>query len=206
MDWLGHASARREFEAFVDRAGGDLFRTAYMLTWDQAAAEDLVQEALLRVARRWDRVRSMEHPLAYARRALISVAIDSAGRRRRQREELDDDELREAPDPAAAEALRAVEDVAAFASAMAQLPVRQRAVVVLRYWLDLPEATVAEILGCSVGTVKSTASRGAARLAGIVLQAQRQHPDDESGPGVATGWGGASNYPGQRPREKATRC
>jgi DNA-directed RNA polymerase specialized sigma24 family protein len=65
-----------------------LFRTGYLMTADAGEAEDLVQETLLRVARRWNRVRTMDHPAAYARRILINLVLHSAGRRSRQKEEL----------------------------------------------------------------------------------------------------------------------
>jgi DNA-directed RNA polymerase specialized sigma24 family protein len=74
----------------------------------------------------------------------------------------------EAADERAARALQEVDDLAEFRWALAQLPARQRAVLVLRYWADLPVAEVADMLGCSEGTVKSTASRAAARLAEIL--------------------------------------
>jgi RNA polymerase sigma-70 factor (sigma-E family) len=166
MDWLGRGAAKREFEAFVKDTSDDLVRTAYMLTFDFARAEDLVQEAYLRVARRWDRVRSMEHPAAYARRALVNLTLQGSKKRLRQRDELGSGEvLACVVDASALRALSAVEDVAEFRSALAELPERQRAVLVLRYWAGLPEAEVAAALGCSVGTVKSTASRAASRVA-----------------------------------------
>ena len=76
-----------------------------------------------------------------------------------------DDGGAETADESAARALREVDDLAEFRWALAQLPARQRAVLVLRHWADLPVAEVADILGCSEGTVTSTASRAAARLA-----------------------------------------
>jgi RNA polymerase sigma factor (sigma-70 family) len=139
------------------------------MTGDTSDAEDLVQETLLRVARRWKRVRFMDHPAAYARRILVNLVLHDAGRRSRQRAELwPADDAAEAADESAARALREVDDLAEFRWALAQLPVRQRAVLVLRYWADLPVAEVADMLGCSEGTVRSTASRAAARLAGIL--------------------------------------
>src|SRR5215469_17027220 len=163
---MGTASKRR-FEAFA--AADPLFRAGYLMTGDASEAEDLVQETFIRVARRWPRVSAMDHPVAYARRILINLALDGAGRRSRQRAEL------EAPggqpelaDEGAARALQGIDDLAEFRWALARLPPRERAVLVLRYWADLPVAEVAAALGCSAGTVKSTASRGAARLAGVL--------------------------------------
>jgi RNA polymerase sigma-70 factor (sigma-E family) len=165
---------KREFEAFIADAADALFRTGCLMTGDAGAAEDLVQETFLRIARRWDRVQSMDHPLAYARRVLVNLAIDGAEHRSRQRAELTSQpSWGESADPTAARALGEIEDLAEFCWAVAKLPPRERAVLVLRYWADLPTAEVAAILGCSAGTVKSTASRGAARLASILTRGHR---------------------------------
>ncbi len=150
------------------------FRTGCLLTGDAGDAEDLVQETFLRVAKRWNRVESMDHPVAYARRILVNLVLDGAERRTRQRAELEPASA-EAADESARRALLQVDDLAEFRWAVAQLPPRQRAVLVLRYWEDLPVAEAADILGCSQGTVKSTASRAAARLA-CVLASSRPAP------------------------------
>ena len=163
-------ASKRRFEAFVAGSADPLFRTAELMTGDAGAAEDLVQETFLRVARRWHRVETMDHPLAYARRILANLVLDGAKRRSRQRAELEPlgGHQAETADESAARALRGVDDQAEFRWALAMLAPRERAVLVLRYWADLPVAEVAEILGCSRGTVKSTASRGAARLARVL--------------------------------------
>jgi RNA polymerase sigma-70 factor (sigma-E family) len=153
---------RADFDRFVADSTDTLLRTAYLIVWDLGEAEDLVQETLLQVARRWPRVRRMEHPLAYARRILVNRALSGAPRRARRRQELVADAPSErssgASDPQAFDARDELMD------ALAMLPPRQRAVLVLRYFLDLPEAEVAAAMKCSLGTVKSTASRGLARL------------------------------------------
>ena len=69
------AKMRVEFERFVDGCAGDLLRTGYLIVWETAEAEDLVQETLLRVARRWPRVREMDQPVAYARRILVNLTL-----------------------------------------------------------------------------------------------------------------------------------
>lgn len=156
------ARATADFDQFVAAHVDDLLRTAYLIVWDEAEAEDLVQECLFKVARRWPRVRSMDQPRAYARRILINLATDGARGRSRRRVELDP------PPPGATE--RSVDPLAALdthgelVEALGRLPPRQRAVLVLRYFHDLTEAQAAEVLGCSPGTVKSSASRGLARL------------------------------------------
>jgi RNA polymerase sigma-70 factor (sigma-E family) len=176
MEWIRDAAANRQFECFIADASDALFRTGHLMTGNAADAEDLVQETFLRVARRWNQVRSMDHPAAYARRILINLAINGAGRRSRQKAELGPADTRaEAADVDAARALRVVDDIAEFRWALGQLPGRQRAVLVLRYWADLPVTEVADILSCSAGTVTSTASRAAARLAEILASAD-SHP------------------------------
>jgi RNA polymerase sigma-70 factor (sigma-E family) len=158
---------RDEFERFVAGSGDQLLRTGYLLVWDLADAEDLVQETLLRVARRWPRVRTMDHPIAYARRILVNLALDGGKRRSRHRRELDtptDQSLEDRPDAGSARDLGMIDARAELTSALSTLPPRQRAVLVLRYFEDLSEAQVADVLGCSLGTVKSTSSRGLRRL------------------------------------------
>jgi RNA polymerase sigma-70 factor (sigma-E family) len=167
MHWLRADTTRREFERFVTERTDQLLRTAYLMAWDLAEAEDLVQETLLQVARRWPKVRTMEHPAAYARRLLVNLAIDSTQKRARRSGELTAGggaDATERPDHRAERDLDSVDTQAVLLDALAGLPARQRAIIVLRYWEDLPEAEVAAILGCSTGTVKSTASRGLARL------------------------------------------
>lgn len=114
----------------------------------------------------------MDHPAAYARRILINFVLHAAARRARLRTELQPHEgAAELADDDAARALRKVDDQAEVRWALARLPARQRAVLVLRYWSDLPVAEVAGILGCTEGTVTSTASRAAVRLAEILARA-----------------------------------
>jgi RNA polymerase sigma-70 factor (sigma-E family) len=149
-----------DFDQFVARHVDDLLRTAYLIVWEEAEAEDLVQECLLKVARRWPRIRRMEQPRAYARRILVNLAVDGARGRARRRGELEAGTAR----PIAVDPLSAFDTRAELLQVLGQLPARQRAVLVLRYFNDLTEAQVAEVLGCSPGTVKSSASRGLARL------------------------------------------
>jgi RNA polymerase sigma-70 factor (sigma-E family) len=159
--------AREEFGRFVADSADELLRTGFLVVWDLAEAEDLVQECLFRVARRWPRVRSMEHPKAYARQILVNLALDGAKRRHRHRSELDLGNrlvMEDRHDAAAAHALGMVETTSELVDALGALAPRQRATLVLRYFEDLSEAQVAEIIGCSVGTVKSTTSRALERL------------------------------------------
>jgi RNA polymerase sigma-70 factor (sigma-E family) len=144
------------FQEFVDLRYGDLLRVAYLLTGSVHDAEDLVQSALLKVMRRWRRV---DDPFAYLRRAMANQHI-SLWRRVRSRELVGVEILERAGDDFAGRvALRNT-----VVAALRGLPPRTRVVVVLRYLDDMPETEVAALLGWPVGTVKSHASRGLARL------------------------------------------
>jgi RNA polymerase sigma-70 factor (sigma-E family) len=151
-----------EFDRFVAANLEQLLKTAYLITWDAGEAEDLVQECLFKVARRWPRAQRMAHPGAYARRILVNLALDGGRGRARRRGELDG--ALSAADGPARDLLAGLETRAELLDALAHLTPRQRAVLVLRYFNDLTEAQTAEVLGCSPGTVKSNASRGLARL------------------------------------------
>jgi RNA polymerase sigma-70 factor (sigma-E family) len=156
---------RAEFERFVADSTDSLLRAAYLIVGDLAESEDLVQECLVTVAKRWPRVRSMDHPRAYARRVLLNLALDGSARRSRRRLELEGSgTIDEGCDERSTGELTAVDTRSELVAALATLPPRQRAVLVLRYFEDLSESETAAALQCSVGTVKSTASRALARL------------------------------------------
>jgi RNA polymerase sigma-70 factor (sigma-E family) len=146
------------FREFVELRYVELLRTAYLLTGARPAAEDLVQTALLRAMRRWSRI---DDPVAYLRRVMVNQRTSGWRRAARLTEQLT------AHLPERADGADLAEGVATrdeLVRALAELPPKMRAVLVLRYWEDLSEAETAELLGCSVGTVKSQASRGLARL------------------------------------------
>jgi len=153
-------SQRASFDAFVNANLDGLLRTGFLMTSDEKEAEDLVQECLFKVARHWARMGSVRHPVAYARRVLINLAIDDAKHRARRRAELHDADEVGADYPE----LARFDTRAELTAALGALAPRQRAVVVMRYFLDLSEAETAEALDCSVGTVKSTASKALVRL------------------------------------------
>src|SRR5690348_13876973 len=136
-----------------------MVRLGYALTGDVGHAEDLAQAAFARAYASWGRVRRAGDPDAYVRRIVIN-AHRSRFRRHRVAEELRGD-LADAPGGAAQPG---PEERSELLDALGRLGPRQRAVVVLRYWLDLSEAETAAALGCSVGTVKSQASRALATL------------------------------------------
>jgi RNA polymerase sigma-70 factor (sigma-E family) len=163
--------SREEFDQFVEDSVDGLLRTAYLIAWDFAAAEDLVQECLLRVARQWPRVRSMEYRTAYTRKVLVNLALDDGRSRSRHRDELGHagaHSVGEHEDDSAVRVFGGVESSTDLTKALGQLAPRHRVTLILRYFDDLPEAQVAEVMGCSVGTVKSTTSRALERLRAIV--------------------------------------
>ena len=188
MDGSSPAPVRQEFDRFVAAAGDGLLRAAYLITWDLADAEDLVQECLFKVARRWPRVRKMQHPTAYARTVLVHLALDDGKHRSRRRAELAHSAavpLEQHQDDTAVRVLGRVEASADLTRALGDLPPRQRVALVLRYFEDLSEADVAEAMGCSVGTVKSTTSRALERLRSVVElppPAQNRHVLDPKSP------------------------
>jgi RNA polymerase sigma-70 factor (sigma-E family) len=150
------ASDDDSFREFVNTRYTDLLRVAYHLTGSAHEAEDLVQSALVKAMGRWRRI---DDPVAYLRRVMINHHT-SLWHRYRAREVV----TAFFPERTARDATTAVDERQVVYQAMRALPARTRAVIVLRYLADLPEVEVAAALGCSVGTVKSRASRGLARL------------------------------------------
>ncbi|MGW7100083.1 SigE family RNA polymerase sigma factor [Streptomyces sp. NPDC054883] len=152
--------ASDDFHDFFERHHAQLSRLAYLLTGEADAADDLAADAMVALWHRWDRVRRADSPAAYARGVVANLArsrIRSIVRERRRvllfwshRPEGTD-----GPDVAAVMDVRAALD---------RLPFRKRACVVLRYAFDLSEKETAQVLGISVGTVKSQTSKGTAEL------------------------------------------
>ncbi|MEV4761527.1 SigE family RNA polymerase sigma factor [Micromonospora chokoriensis] len=147
---------RDSFADFVRAETAGLTRLAYLLTGDRHHAEDLVQVALARVAVRWERVAD---PHAYLRRVLCTQAASWWRWRRARPPERLDGVVPERPDPGDDAEVRLV-----LWTALARLTVRQRAVLVLRYYEDRTETETAALLGCRVGTVKSQARHALRRL------------------------------------------
>jgi RNA polymerase sigma-70 factor (sigma-E family) len=158
-----------EFAAFMTAQSGELLRTAWLLVGDARQAEELVQAALVRTYAAWNRVRT-EDTLRYARRVLANLRVDTWRRRRREVLAAPD----AMPEPSETGAQERVDDRDQLVRALALLTPRQRRIVVLRHLVGLSDADVAADLGVSVGTVKSTASRGLATLrAALVEQTER---------------------------------
>jgi RNA polymerase sigma-70 factor (sigma-E family) len=149
------------FEEFVVSRGAALLRFAYLITGDRHLAEDLVQEVLARVHLRWDRIEHAPTAEAYVRSALVRQNI-SWWRRRSARGERTVAEVPETPDGHSTEQAVTARDE--MWSLLATLPRRQRTVLVLRFYEDLPDDRIAALLGCSPVTVRVQTSRALARL------------------------------------------
>ncbi|MEU6711169.1 SigE family RNA polymerase sigma factor [Nonomuraea sp. NPDC046802] len=152
------AADEQRFREFVTDRSPALMRLGFLLTGgDQHAAEDLVQTALAKLVTKW---RTVDAPEAYAKQIMYRQQISwwRAGRRRVEMVRT------QAPEPEARDRHHQSELRMVLRAALSRLTARQRAVLVLRYFEDLPEREVAHVLGCSVGTVRSTAHRSLARL------------------------------------------
>jgi RNA polymerase sigma-70 factor (sigma-E family) len=148
-----------EFSEFAHSRWPRLVRLGYGLTGDRGLAEDLAQTALASAYASWWRLGRAEDPDAYLRKILINAF--RSGRRKRR---IDEDLRPTAPEVASADPFGRHDDQAAVLAAIAELPPKQREVVLLRFWLDLTEVQVAQSLGCSIGNVKSQSSRALAKL------------------------------------------
>jgi RNA polymerase sigma-70 factor (sigma-E family) len=148
-------------EEFVSARGTPMLRFAVLLTGSREAGEDLFQQGLERLVRHWSRIDG--DPDAYFRQILSRLAVDRWRWRARRGEQLGD-----VPTQAVSAGTDSLDLRDALMGALAMLPPRQRAVVVLRHWEQLSESETAQVLGCSVGTVKSASSRGLAQLRSIV--------------------------------------
>ncbi|KAB7746415.1 SigE family RNA polymerase sigma factor [Nostocoides sp. F2B08] len=173
---MARASEREEdFRQFVEAHWLGLVRSAYLLVGgDHGEAEDLVQQTLARVYGHWNRRVREGAPVAYVRKAMVNQAISNL-RRKKVQEVLSSawsGEVDTTPEPRAVrrdvpgsrDPYGAVEDRDVVVRALRELPPRMRAVVVLRFFDDLTEAATADVLGMSVGSVKSQTSRGLQRL------------------------------------------
>jgi RNA polymerase sigma-70 factor (sigma-E family) len=147
------------FRDYVTTRSGSLIRMAYLLTRNLADAEDLVQSALAKTYQAWDRIEDRAALDGYVRRAIVNTHISSWRRRRLEEYPTDDIPDQAVGDHASESALQD-----ALRRALDRLPHRMRVAVVLRYYADMSEAEIADFLGISQGTVKSTVSRAVAKL------------------------------------------
>lgn len=164
------------FEQFAERVMPRLLRTAWLLTGDPTRAEDAVQESLVRLFGVWPRVRHDE-PEAYCHRILRNLVVSTW---RKDRRLVLVDQVRDDADGGRAthDGRRATDDAGTrldLVRALQELPAREREVVVLRHYADLSERAVAELLGVSVGTVKSSSSRGLERLRSLISDKGEAH-------------------------------
>jgi len=148
-----------EFREYVRARRRALLRTAYLLTQNEADAEDLVQSALANTYLAAGRIEDRSALDGYVRRAIVNTHI--SWWRRRRLVELPTDEL---PEEAVADHAVSSDLQATLRRAVDRLPGRMRAAIMLRYYDDMTEAEVAEVLGISLGTVKSTVARAVAKL------------------------------------------
>ena len=158
-----------DLEPFLADRGDHLLRTAVLLTGSKEAGEDLLQAALERLLRRWPTIEG--NPEGYLRRTLYHLAADRWRQQIAWRRQL---RLLRPGLGTTADPYAEVEVRDSLVRLLRQLPPRQRAVIVARYWEQLSEAESARVLGCSVGTVKSATARGLRRL--------RQLSDTSRGP------------------------
>jgi len=159
------ATGSLDFADFVRQRSASMLRTAWLLTGgDWALAEDLAQAAFSEVWRHWTRVSVMEAPASYAHKVMLNTFL--SWRRRRWTAEISTERF--VVSPATTGGFATVDMREVLRHALLQLSARQRAVIALRYFEDRSEAETAAIMGCTVGTVKSQASRAIAML--------RKHP------------------------------
>ena len=155
--------ARQDFADFVAGRSAELFRLAYVLTADRYAAEDLLQSALTKAAARWGRIDST--PEGYVRQIMYREQVSWWRRRARRPVTI----VASVPEPPPLDdPMIMVEARLALRDALLALPPGKRAMLVLRYLEDLPEAQVADILGCSVGTVRSQTHKAIAQLRSVL--------------------------------------
>ena len=167
------------FDDFVIGRSAALMRTALLLSaGDRAAAEDLLQTALLRLARNWTGAR--DHPDAYVRTVLVNLSRDAARRRRRRPVETPVPSPPESPLTTSGDDESDAADRVALLEALGDLPPRQRVTVVLRYWEDMSVAETAHLLGCSQGTVKSNTARALERLRRVLAEPVPIRQEDHS--------------------------
>ncbi|MBN1171509.1 MAG: SigE family RNA polymerase sigma factor [Micromonosporaceae bacterium] len=165
------AAEEQEYVDYVTARLPALRRLAFLLCGEEHHADDLVQQTMTTLYLRWQRIRAVEHLDQYVRTMLTNAFITE--RRRRWAKVL---LFRDAPEPRTPQPAMdsQIDEHAAVRSALAQVPRRQRAALVLRFMCDLPVAEVAAVLGCSEGTVKSQTSRGLTTLRRLLSEQQER--------------------------------
>jgi RNA polymerase sigma-70 factor (sigma-E family) len=156
----GESDAESEFSGYVTERSGAWLRVAFLLTGNRADAEDLLQTALAKTYLSWHRIQDKGALDGYVRRVLVNT--QTSWWRKRRLDEYPTEVLPEQPWEDDGPDRYEIRDT--VWKALADLPKRQRAVVVLRYYEDLSEAETAAVMGISIGTVKSTSSRALAKM------------------------------------------
>lgn len=177
---MGSDRAVADLELFLAERGEALLRAAVLLAGSREAGEDLLQAALERLLRHWRKIEG--DPEGYLRRILYHLAADNWRQQQTWRKRLR--LLQSGAGAAAADGTAEVDLRDSLVRLLMQQPPRQRAVIVARYWEQLSEAESAQVLGCSVGTVKSAASRGLRRLREL---SESHDPGERATQGSATG-------------------
>ena len=162
------------FSEFAAARSGSLFRTAYLVVGDYQLAQDLVQESLTKTYLSWSRLRDVGKAEAYTRRVIVTTSV--SWRRRRSFRERPTEHV---PDPGVPDASTSFADHEELWAELRVLPPRQRAAVVLRFCEDLSERQTAELMGCSVGSVKRHCSLGIGKLRTAMGGRLRLPEDDE---------------------------
>jgi RNA polymerase sigma-70 factor (sigma-E family) len=159
--------AELTFEEFAAAKQAGLIRFGYLLLRDHQLAQDLAQEGLARLHSRWPQVVPDGHPDAYVRKVMVNQLL--TWRRRRGWSERPIADVRDSarPDPTAA-----IGERAEMWAMIGELPMRQRAVIVLRYYEDLDDAAIGAVLGCTSSTVATHANRALARLRSVAVAAE----------------------------------
>jgi RNA polymerase sigma-70 factor (sigma-E family) len=153
------------FDEFVRAEMSTLARFSGALTGDRYLAEDVLSDALVKVARRWRRIGALDDPAAYVRRVLVTTYLDDRRKAQRRRTAPTDDiTVLDRSADAVRDTADVVVDRTEVARLLAALPPQQKAAVVLRYLMDESDEQIADALGCSTGTVRSHLSRARATL------------------------------------------
>lgn len=163
-----------DFTEFATAAVRRLRRTAYLMCGDWHRAEDAAQDALVRVYKAWHRLDHRAGLNTYAHKGVVSVVLDQAKRPWRREHVVDQPVEQPLADPAGT-----IDDRLLVIQALAELPPRQRACVVLRYYADLSLEETANVLGIGVGAVKSQSSRGLATLREVLNRPELEEPVDD---------------------------
>ena len=180
-------AAQDDFADFVAHRSGALLRTAFLLCGgDQGAAEDLLQDVLERTFPRWQRISGPPEP--YLRAALANAATNRWRARSRR---VTETTLLDVHQPSVAAHDTAIAERDQVVRALAQVPPKMRAVLVLRFFDDLSEAQTAAAMGCSIGTVKSQTSRGLAALRKVMAGKQTVERDAPTMPALVPQEGGS---------------